>query len=303
MTPSHPSIESYLPEIRFLDGKQEREARICTEDCAVADLSQNGRIIASRGVAFPLGKSLFEALEMTREENARLRSYLNLHRRFIMSVGEKPLLILADWLASLGLVLAIQPQGTPAAVTEALRALDRNDLSILTDPPPRCATAKDCRHAYTALSNIFFYVDRILYPSVPLRRLLPLTAAFAGCETDPTPTPNDKIESSKITDRTVAFLLCAMLSVRAALGHAQAEEFTPTLRITVESALPHGRQKSTSPLFLQSPCFRECRVLQSNGKSVLLLPQIGDLAVRAGQASLGYCICIEAPSTQLEIQL
>ena len=289
---SQDQIDSYLPELSFLDGKQERTARTSAECCAVVDLNASARILAARGGALSVGNSLYTSLSMRSTEQKCFADALAEHRRFLLCAGQTPILVLADWLPSTGFCLVILPNASPAAVRAAMQGLERTDIVDLLGPDLGRAPLAERREAHAHLLDILRYTDRILSPHTPPRHLLYASAAFAGCYAVQCSTDKaDGVES--LGERTSAFLLCTLLSIRAVSGALESGEMRNfPVRATLQYTTPTQCAKDMPFPFLQAGCFEGYRIAQRGNAYVLTLPEKVPLSVCAGGSS-DLSLCIE----------
>jgi hypothetical protein len=79
------SVKSYVPEILSTRDKDVVGARICTEDCAVLDLSRDLMILQSRGASLLPNTPFSIAMGMTEEEKHLLLDALQENTRFLLT--------------------------------------------------------------------------------------------------------------------------------------------------------------------------------------------------------------------------
>ena len=267
-------IDSYLPEISFLDGKQERSTRVCTERCAVLDVGNATRILASRGKALTVGDSFYAATSMTESEQRQFQAALAKHRRFFIRVGQAPLLVLADWYSAVGLCLVILPSSSPAAIRAALQATGRTDIVDLLGENLEKALIRERRKAYTHLSELLHYVDALFEPCIPASRLFQTVAAFAGCHTAQYRLTATEDEIGHLGSHAVSFLLCAFLSIRSTCGTVEAcEAHGVPVRATLQYTTPLQDTDGKPLPFLQARCFDGYRFEHHGNLYSLTLPE------------------------------
>lgn len=279
------SIKSYVPEILSALDKDVVGTRICTEDCAVIDLSRDLLILQSRGAnllpntAFPI------ATGMTEQEKQLLLDALQENTRFLMSVGDRPLLIFADWMQSTGLILAILPHTSTDAAIRALLMMQRNDIVILDQGLCRASSA-DCREARTLLTDLLRYTDSILSQHLPTPHFLLVLSAFSGCKLEIESKFLQELPKAPVGDRLTSLLFCCFLYIRSIAGTASQSDVIPCrLSIAYRFPTPNG-YKPPIPAFLSAPCFSDIGSLQEEGRFSFSLSAHTELAATAYARSL-----------------
>ena len=261
-------IRSYVPESEHLSPKMRHGSRVCLEDCAVIDVGRGGLILASRGAGFS-GSTVFDAVGMSEEERVLFDLGVSRHKRFLISVGKRPLLIFADWLAQTGLVLAVLLHCDATSAVAALEVLSDTGFVCLASHEGKGMDTDACRDAFERLSDIFSYTDVILSPSADTVIRLSYIAAFAGCRLEPTLLKSICEGGLRVQDpHTVLFLFCAFLFLRGQDGMIDADrEDTPLYRITLGEN--QNQTPSASPAFAQAPCFGDCKI-ETDGVNLTL---------------------------------
>lgn len=223
-------VQSYLPESALLEGKQHAGARICKEDCAVIDLFHQYTILASRGEGLLTGTDFRQAVRLSKSAERALTKALQTKKHLILDVDQKPLILFADWLPETGLLLAIRPNCTYSAISEALSVLERSDFIFLSRISSQKPSSEECRTAFEILSDILFHLSFIL-PSDTFHtadRLIAHVAAFAGCQID----SETALAFSRngldpqAAKQAIPLLLCTFLYLRGQNGTLKAEEST-----------------------------------------------------------------------------
>lgn len=283
-------FKSYIPEALALQGKDGAGARICVEDCAVLDCSRDMRILQSRGIGLLPNTPLAEALGMTERERLALMDAIGSHKRFMMAVGTRALIILADWLPATGLLLAVLPHASYPAAKRAWGELGRSDLVCISDGHER-ATAEECRCAWRALSDTLRYTDAILSKGIAASHLLLTLAAFCGCHLQ---SPSELLQTeiaSPLGDRLIALMLCSFLYIRSIAGTAIQEPTLPQCLLSLTYSAPSLPAYSPPPpVFLQASCFRDCYTQQADGKFSVTMPLAAELSVRAADTAVRYLV-------------
>lgn len=278
------TVESYFPEALFLDGKQQLGARICTEDCAVIDASNQYRILASRGEGLIPDTDFRQAITMSCDEEAALTRVLRSEKHIFLTVNQRPLLIFTDWLIEAGLILAILPACEPSAAQTALASLGRDDFLDLSAQESKKSSATACREAFKILSDILSYTDAMLVPFIRQTAdalLVARIAEFAGCRLDSqTVFDLSRINSPIRSPISAAFLFCTFLTLRQSEGNLTANSQSPShicYRITVQ-AEDYKRDASSvpAPLFSSAACFKDCEYHADHSAATLVFSERTD---------------------------
>lgn len=261
-------IRSYVPESEHLSQKMGHGARVCLEDCAVVDVGRGGVILAARGAGFS-GGTVFDATGMSKEERGYFDLGISRHTRFLLSVGERPLLIFTDWLAQTGLVLAVLLHCDAMSAATALEVLPDTGFACLMAREGKGMDTDACRDAFECLSDVFSYTDVIFSPSADTVIRLSHIAAFAGCRLQPSLVKSVCEGGLRVQNpHTVLFLLCAFLFLRGQDGMIDADgEDAPLYRITLGENM--NKTPSASPTFAETPCFGDCKT-ETDGVNLTL---------------------------------
>lgn len=263
------TINSYLPETTFLEGKQHLGARICKEDCAVIDVFQNYTVLASRGVGLTVGSDFRQLIGMNNPTERSLSKLLQTKQQIVLSVGGTPWLLFAHWLPSTGLLLAIRPSCLLCAIPEALAVLNRSDFTFLSTSSDKKPSSEDCKEAYEVLSDILYQLSYLLPRefSYTADRLIAHVAAFAGYRID-----FEAVSSlagfhadPQTMQKIVPFLLCSFLYLRGKNGSLTAEKapHKATLHCRVSLCNDARASKSTPqefPIFANAVGLRGCEI-------------------------------------------
>ncbi len=268
-----PPIKSYVPEHCFFDRKQQLGARICTEDCAVIDIGNDFEILAARGILRQSNNSLTALLGLTPQENRELRELVIRHRRFYWIKNGQPLLFFADWASETGLLLMVRPAVSPAALTAILRSNTKQEFVFVQPTEKQHVPHQEYSHAYDILIDLLSYTD-VLFDrqEFDIAAQLSRIAAFAGCRLEPQMQAVGlrEIKLSASRSRTVAFLYCAFLFLRAQNGIADANfPYRIALRTRGESEAP---KNAVRPPFISLPCFEPFDLYVQDGSVILTLP-------------------------------
>lgn len=274
------TLKNYVPESLSQEGKDKIGTRVCVEDCAVLDASRDLLILQSRGIGLTPSIPFAVAIGMTEEELCILLQSLEHHTRFLMVVGERPLLIFADWLKSTGLVLAILPHTSFAAAHRALLSMERLDIA-LPDREPEHLPARQCRQAHTVLTEILRYTDCLLSNVISPSHFLLTASTFSGCRLEIDTVFFDNADTNPLGDRLSALLLCVFLYIRGIAGSAK-HEAAPTCRLSLGYHFPAvGSYTPPAPDFLDAPCFADVCATRDEGRFSFALPAATELSVNA----------------------
>ena len=293
-------LNAYIPESLLTEEKQEHARRVCREDCLIVDPSNSFRILTSRGSTAMQGDSLNKRFAIPASEMRFLRNALSKHTRILLTGGHsRALLVFADLLRVSGILLVLSPHADASAVARLLNHMGRTEFAVspaLSQTSPLPHNGDD--DVYEQLTELFFYLDRILSPSprFGLRTKTHLIANFAGCILDDVAVPLDALSCPPAEcERLVAFLLCAFLSMRA---HdrgvsAKTDATEPSvLRYRVEP-IADGDGRDLLPCefpFLALPAFSRFTALSENGEAPTLEVRLNlsakDDSLRAGALRL-----------------
>ena len=293
-------LNAYIPESLLTEEKQELARRVCREDCLIVDPSNGFRILTSRGSTAMQGDLLNKRFAIPPSEMRFLRNALSKHTRILLTGGSsRALLVFADLLRASGILLVLAPHADASAVARLLNHLGRSEFAV----SPALSRVSPVPHntdgdVYEQLTELFFYLDRILSPSprFGLRTKTHLIANFAGCILDDVAVPLDALSCPPAEcERLVAFLLCAFLSLRARDRGVSAktdEAEQSVLRYRVEP-IADGDGRNVPPCdfpFLSLPAFRHFTVLSADGEAPTLEARLNlstkDGSLRAGPLCL-----------------
>ena len=293
-------LNAYVPESFLLDEKQECARRVCHEDLLIVDPADGFHVLVARGSTPMQGKRLDKLFAIPSSEMQFLRNTLSTSTRVLLMGGNsRALLIFGDLLRSSGILLVLSPHADASAVARLFNHMGRSEFV----PSPALSQVSPVPHSgddeiYEQLTELFFYLDRILSPSprFGLRTKTHLIANFAGCILDDVAVPLDALTCPTIeSERLVAFLFCAFLSLRMHDRGASAktdERDLPVLHYRVEPIADED-DRNLPPCdfpFLALPAFRRFTALSANGNAptleahLNLSPQDGSL--RAGPLHL-----------------
>ncbi len=293
-------LNAYVPESLLTDEKQDRARRVCHEDCMIVDPSDNFRILVSRGRTAMQGKRLDKLFAIPSLEMQFLRNALSKNTHVLLMGGDsRALLVFGDLLRASGILLVLSPHADAHAVTRLLHHVGRSDFAI----SPELSRVSPVPHSgddevYEQLTELFFYLDRILSPSprFGLRTKTHLIANFAGCILDDVAVPLDSLSCPPAeSERLIAFLLCSFLSLRTCDHGVSAktdEADLPVFRYRVEPIADSDEKRIAScdfP-FLSLPAFCRFAILSSNGDNPMLEARLNlsaeDGSLRAGPLQL-----------------
>ena len=263
------TINSYLPENKFLTGKRHIGARICKEDCAVIDAFQNYTILAARGTGLTIGADFRKIVGMKNSTERSLSKALQTKQQIVLSVDETPWLLFAHWLPATGLLLAIRPNCLFCAIPEALAVLNRSDFTFLSTVSVQKPSSEDCKTAYDVLSDILYQISYLLPRdlSYTADRLIAHVAAFAGYCID-----FEAISSfagfradPQTMQRIVPFLLCSFLYLRGKSGALTAENTPHKATLHCRVSLSNDTRVSKTalpepPIFANAVGLRGCEI-------------------------------------------
>lgn len=289
-------LNAYVPESLLLDEKQERARRVCHEDLLIVDPADGFRVLVSRGRTPMQGKRLDKLFSIPAPEMQFLRNALSKSTRVLLMGGDsRALLVFGDLLRSSGVLLVLSPHADALAVARLLHHVGRSDFAVspaLSQVSPMPHSGDD--EVYEQLSELFFYLDRILStsPRFGLRTKTHLIANFAGCILDDVAVPLDALTCPTVEiERLIAFLFCAFLSLRThdrGVSAKTDECDTPVLRYRVEP-IADADGKDACPCdfpFLSLPAFCRFAMLSTNGGSPTLEARLNlssqDGSLRAG---------------------
>lgn len=211
-------LEAYVPERVFFEGKNLASERLCQEEAAVIDVASGYRLLVRHRLADEQGNDLFSAFGIGRSERTFLERSLGGHKRLLLHGDCGEVLILADWISETGLLLALRLPEMRGVFRQALGLMRREEIvfsPFVGEAPQGSAAAIDA--AIEHLSELFFYLDRILSPdrSIGLMTRVSLIGSFVGCRVFGEALPVDfPALQSRDTARLSAFLLCSLITLR-----------------------------------------------------------------------------------------
>ncbi len=272
-------LNAYVPESLLTDEKQDRARRVCHEDFLIVDPANGFRILVSRGRSPMQGKRLDKLFSIPASEMKFLRSALSKSTHVLLMGGNsRALLVLGDLLRASGVLLVLSPHADAHAVARLLGHMGRSDFAV----SPAFSQVSPVPHSgddevFSQLTELFFYLDRILSPSprFGLRTKTHLIANFAGCILDDVAVPLDALTCSPLeSERLVAFLLCAFLSLRThdrGVSAKTDDRELPALRYRIEPITDEtGSDAPSLELpFLSLPAFRRFAMRKTNGTPAL----------------------------------
>ena len=254
-------INAYVSPASFLDGKQESVFPRFQEDLAILDPSSNYFPIAARGLHLKSGN----AIQIPSAELDFLLSGLP-HREMIAIECEHGILVVFQHLYSAcGLLPAVLPHGSPAAVAYALSCLGSRRIQLSPAVSALASKTDEADGVYHHLTDLLFLCAEIFDPTADLdfRLHCARVAHLAGCKANVTefPTGSFPIALSDLR-RWTAFLLCVFLTLRGdssigtalRLDHADLREFS--LKLSHQSEYTRKTPISdTVYQFLSLPAF------------------------------------------------
>lgn len=231
-------FRSYVPELLFGDRKQETPARICHEDFAVVDPTNQYRILAGRGLYAQAELSLPRVWQIPCAELSWLEEILQRHRRVLLNGGDGPVLVFADLLNTTGLLFAVRPYLPIKTLVRGLRHLGRQDIVISPAVEVSFSQTFPEESALTQISELFYYMDRMFDSSdrfeIGAWTRTRLIATFVGCKLEEVDLPiAEPIPSRVERDRLTAFLICALLELRKMDGRVSVWARMPPLTFVV----------------------------------------------------------------------
>ena len=122
------SLESYVPDSFFREGKEELSGRECREDFCLINPSDKNRILAARGAAFEVGKHL----EISSSERSFVLTALSSGQTVACLCDNHPLILFPSLLQACGLIPVLLPHGKIGDVALCLCHLNRPDF-LLSD--------------------------------------------------------------------------------------------------------------------------------------------------------------------------
>ena len=269
------SLESYVPDSFFREGKEELAGRECREDFCLINPSDKNRILAARGAAFEVGKHL----EIASSERSFVLTSLSSGQTVACLCSNRPMILFPALLQACGLIPVLLPHGKCEDVAICLRHMNRSDL--LFSP----ALSEVARHGrgdealYRDLCEQMTLCDRILSPDRDddFRLHSAYVALFSGFRADVTTLP---IGAYPVSDaelkRWTAFLLCTLLSLRTlstARAHLALDGATRSdisLRLTQSGVgIPKGAPTERIFSYLSLPAFSDFRLLRTDGGLLL----------------------------------
>ena len=263
------TVNSYLPESAFLEGKQRLGARICREDCAVIDVLQNYTILASRGFDLPIGADFRRLVGMKKSTERALSKLLQTNQQIILSADGKPWFLFGQWLKSSGILLAIRPNCLFCAIPEALSVLNHSDFVFLSTASDEKPSSEDCKTAYEVLTDILYQVSYLIHrdDTCTADRLIAHVAAFAGYRVDfETVSALAGFRAdSQTMQRIVPFLLCSFLYLRGKNGSLTAEQAPHKATLYCRVSLCNDARASNAalqeaPIFADAVGLRGCEI-------------------------------------------
>ncbi len=219
------SIAAYVPESVFFEGKNGRRCRRMHDDCAVLDVSNEFRILVSRGFSESVGTPFFSVYGMGAADAARLQENLRRESAVILiGIGGDSFFFFPRWFNSCGLLLVLRIHATEAECRQVLDAAQAGSGMPIFSP---AGEFEQNPPLLLQLTEIFYYTDHMFTPTDNLWSHVLLLANFVGCKMEYLNLP---ILSERLTDdefhRLTAFLLCLLLSLRIRTGriHAAKDE-------------------------------------------------------------------------------
>ena len=273
-------FRSYVPELTFGEQKQQMPARVCREDFAVIDPTNQYRILTGRGRETHLGQALPKAWKIPKTEIEWLERALFLQRRALLDTPNGPVLIFADVLEPTGMLLAMRPYMDAPTFLRGLRYLGMRGIAV-SPTMDAYGGVTLTEESVMQISELFYYMDRILDSDnrfeIGLWTRMHLIANFVGCRltrvdlpiSDPT---TSRVERARLT----VFWVCALLELRKINGDvcAGGEEEIACFRCSVElipigRLLPIAREHKNILSMPDLPAFRNFTLRREGGKLIL----------------------------------
>ncbi len=267
------SVRGYLPEYELLKNKHQPPARVCREHLAVVEPAASYRILASRGIGLPTGKDFCVAAMLSEPERSALAEAASRPTPSLITANGRPLLVLTDWMADLGLLLLLILECRHEAAYAAASVLCPN-ASLPEIPIKKCKPAEG-REAREILSDILSYTNvmcRKRFDGIeltdPIRRL----AAFAGYRLDAQTVQAISRQSTPAirSQKALAFLFCAFLALRDRMGALSTGDEAPLCRISFSETAYPPRVADDIPTFVHAACFSDCIVCRGTGNTLEL---------------------------------
>ncbi len=215
------SVESYVPDSFFRQGKEELGGRECREDFCLINPSDQNRILAARGASFGVG----ECLTLDEREQATFSDAMSRGKSVALLWKDGVLILFPALLRDCGLIPVLRPHGKCGDIAFCLRHMNRPDLLLSSALLEEAKHGRGDETLYGDLCEQFMHCERILCPEkdVDFRLHSAYVAHFAGYRADVTSLP---LGAYPITvaelRRWTAFLLCTFLAFRA-LSTARAD--------------------------------------------------------------------------------
>ncbi len=282
------SLNSYIPEGFFLEGKQQIPPRLCRESLALVNASDHYRILACRGELFAEGALLASCCELPSSELAFLETTLCTHRAVALLGKRGPILLFGDLLTHTGLLLAVCPQLPPSSLRRALLAIGKGDVLCSSALPNEelIPHATDVESA-DCLRELFFYLDRMLTPreAISFWTQTRLASGISGCAVEAKSLPIASVSLSDAEQaRLSAFLLSYFLRCRqqdgAVSAHVNETDLSFSYRMELLSTRSDLQDASTAhSALLALPAFRQFQVREEGDATTMeLLLAKGDLS-------------------------
>ena len=273
-------LNAYIPAIDFTNEKALTPLRTHREDIAVIDPNNHYQILACRPHQANAGASLPSLWAIPDEELSFLRTALSSHSRVALLADGCAVLILGELLAASGVLLAVRPQISPAALRRYAESCGLGDLAFSPAFPRPSASLSEAE--LEQLDELNYYLGQILTPrkKVGIATLTWRIANFVGCrlEENKLSPVEDRLAEGQLK-RLTAYLLCTFLHLRTLGGHTAASGASPAeapqFRYHVEYVDPSTDDDGKSLLLLADQPFHKLPafsdfIIRKEGEKLIL---------------------------------
>ena len=273
-------LNAYIPAIDFTNEKALAPLRTHREDISVIEPNNHYQILACRPHQANAGASLPSLWAIPDEELAFLRTALSSHSRVALLADGRAVLILGELLAASGVLLAVRPQISPAALRRYAESCGLGDLVFSPAFPASAASLSE--EELEQMDELNYYLGQILTPrkEVGIATLTWRIANFVGCrlEENKLSPVEDRLAEGQLK-RLTAYLLCTFLHLRTLGGHTAtngaAMTEAPQFRYGVEYVDPNADDNGEALLlfadlpFRKLPAFSDF-IIRKEGEKLIL---------------------------------
>ncbi|MBQ9784403.1 MAG: hypothetical protein IJW29_09835 [Clostridia bacterium] len=216
------SLERYVSEKHFYQGKDDLKCRIFHDDCAILHSAENFRVIAARGIEKWVGLPFFDSVLKNPDARRRLNTFLKSGEKYLLLPFEnQSLLFLSAWYEWTSLVPVFLLHASEKDVRQMLNFASRDAFSsvfrVANEPQADEASLRE------QLAEIFYYLDGLISPTCNYWTHCRMLAAFFGCRLEKISMPFDSASMSEpLFHRVTAFLVCILLTLRHRTGELSA---------------------------------------------------------------------------------